>query len=378
MDNFGKLLMAVHSQDGRLFEWDPLTPSVKATAVVNAPVDNTLVIATEEEHLMVMGGINNPRRVQWCSAREKTVWTAAVDNSAGGFDLKSNGAIVAACKVQSGILVVTDSDVHLVEYVGPPNYYGRRKISDEGGIIGLNTIAAVQGDAIWTDHANIFSYSGGAITKVPCTLRTELFYNSNLVQSHLVHMGVNEFAQELWIFYPAIGSDTPDRYVAMSYSQEPYWTQGQIPRTAWCTPVWQTRPIAVNGTILYEQEYGSLADGVSRSADIYAETGAMELNTEEDGEGGRVMWVDRIYQDAGEEGPGFSVGDPEAFSLTFKLRQAPGAPERVVGPIALDNPKGYTTVRMRARQTVVRVEQTKDVVWKWGKLRLRLRAGGKR
>jgi len=378
MDNFGKLLVSVHSQDGRLFEWDPAAPATPATAVTNAPVDNTLVLATEEEHLMVMGGKNNPRRVQWCSAREKNTWLAAENNSAGGFDLKSNGAIVAACKVQSGILVITDSDVHLVEYVGPPNYYGRRKISDEGGIIGLNTIAAVQGDAIWMDHANLFSYSGGAITKVPCSLHTELFHNSNLKQSHIVHMGINEFAQELWIFYPSLDSDTADRYLNMSYSQDPYWSQGQIPRTAWCSPVWQSRPLGCNGTILYEHEYGSLADGDSRNDLIYAETGALELDTEEDGPGGRAMWIDRVYQDAGEEGPGFSVGDPSAFTLTFKLRQAPGGPERMVGPLLLGNPKGFTTVRMRSRQAVVRVEQNKDVTWKFGKLRLRVKPGGKR
>jgi hypothetical protein len=378
MDNFGKLLVAVHNQDGKLYSWDPLTPALVASTDPARPVDSTLVIATEEEHLMVLGGKNNPRKVQWSSRREINTWTATEDNSAGGFDLKSNGAIVAAVKIQSGILVLTDSDVHLIEYVGPPSYYGRRKISDEGGIIGVNTISAVQGDAIWLDHANLFSYSGGAITKVPCSLHTELFYNSNLTQSYCVHMGVNEFAQELWIFYPNKDSTVPDRYVAMSYSLEPYWTQGQMTRTAWVHPVWQPRPLACNGTTLYEQEYGSLADGESRNAEVYAETGALELATEDDPDGGRNMRIDRIYQDAGVEGPGFSVGDPASFTLTFKLAQAPGAPERLVGPILLGNPKGYTTVRMRARQAVIRVNQNKDVTWKLGKLRLRMKPGGRR
>jgi len=378
MDNFGKLWVGVHSQDGRLFSWDPTTPATVAGHVLNSPLDNTLVVATEEEHVMVMGGKNNPRRVAWCSRREINTWDPAEDNSAGDFDLKSNGAIISATKVQSGILVITDSDVHLIEYVGPPNYYGRRKISDEGGIIGLNTIAAVQGDAIWMDHSNLFSYSGGAITKVPCTLHSELFYNSNLTQAHMVHMGVNEFSQELWLFYPDRGSADPDRYVAMSYSQDTYWTQGQIPRTSWVSPVWQPRPLACNHVTLYEQEYGSLADGVSRNGEIFAETGALELSTEDDPEGGRNMRIDRVYQDAGVEGPGFSVGDPESFSLTFKLAQAPGATERSFGPIQLGNPKGYTTVRMRGRQAIVRVNQEKDVVWKLGKLRLRVKPGGKR
>jgi hypothetical protein len=373
MDNFGRLLTTVHSQDGRLFSWNPLTPATVAAPVTNAPIDNTLVIATEEEHLMVMGGRNNPRRVQWCSRREINTWLAAEGNSAGGWDLKSNGAIIGAVKVQSGILVLTDSDVHLVEYVGPPEYYGRRKISDEGGVIGINTIAAVQGDAIWMDHANLFIYSGGTINKIPCTLHNELFYNSNLTRSERVHMGLNEFAQELWFFYPNKDSVEPDRYVAMSYSQEPYWTQGQMARTAWIHPVWQPRPLACNGTVLYEQEYGSLANGESRNNDIYAETGALEI-----GEGDSNMWIDRIYQDAGAEGPGFSVGDPTSFTLTFKLSQAPGAFERTVGPIMLGNPKGYTTVRMRSRQAIVRVSQNKDVVWKLGKLRFRMKAGGRR
>jgi len=375
VDNFGKLLAAVHSQDGRLFAWDPLTPGTPAdtTLVSTAPVDNTLVITTEEEHLMLLGGKNHPRRVQWCSRREINTWVAAVDNSAGGFDLQSNGAIVAACKVQSGILVLTDTDVHLIEYVGAPNYYGRRKISDEGGIVGTNTLASIQGEAVWTDHTNLFGFSGGAINKIPCSLHTELFYNSNLSQAHTVHMGINEFAQELWIFYPNKNSVAPDRYVAMSYSQEPYWTQGQIPRTAWVNPVWQSKPLACNGTILYEHEYGSLADGISRNNEVYAETGAIEI-----GEGDTNMRIDRIYQDAGLEGPGQSTGDPSSFTLTFKLAQAPGAPERTVGPILLANPKGYTTVRMRARQAIVRVNQYRDVVWKLGKLRMRVKSGGMR
>jgi hypothetical protein len=186
-------------------------------------------------------------------------------------------------------------------------------------------------------------------------------------------LGVNEFAQELWIMYPNRSSSEPDRYINMSYSKQPYWSQGQIPRTAWCNPVWQPRPLACNGTTLYEHEFGSMADGVSRSADIYAETGAFELE-----EGDKHVRVDRIYQDAGVEGPGFSVGDPNSFTLTFKLRQAPGAPERTVGPISLGNPKGHTAVRFRARQVVMRVNQAADVVWKLGKLRMRIKAGGKR
>ena len=47
LDNFGRYLVAVHSQDGRLFSWDPANPTVIAAPVANAPVDNTLVVTTD-------------------------------------------------------------------------------------------------------------------------------------------------------------------------------------------------------------------------------------------------------------------------------------------------------------------------------------------
>jgi len=374
MDNFGKLLTAVHSQDGRLVSWDPATPATVAAPVAPgvAPIDNTLVIATEEEHLMVMGGLNNPRRVKWCSRRLIGDWIPTESNSAGGFDLKSNGAIITACKVQGGILVLTDADVHLIEYVGPPNYYGRRKISEEGGIVGKYAISPILGGAIWVSQSNAWTYVGGAVAKLPCTVHTEIFENSDMTVPENTHLGVNEYAQELWMMYPEKGSSTPNRYAAMSYDETPYWAIGSIPRTAWLNPVWQTRPLACNGIDMYEHEIGMLADGVSRKNDIFIETGAIEFN-----EGDVNTKVDRIYPDVGAEGPG-EEGDPDAIRLLFTLQQAPNARKREVGPIALTNPKGFVTVRFRARQFYMKIIQTKDNFWKLGKLRLRVRMKEKR
>lgn len=372
VDNFGRLLTAVHSQDGRLVSWDPLTPATVAAPVATSPTGNLLVIATEEEHLMVLGGSGNPRRVKWCSARQIATWTPAPDNSAGGFDLKSNGSIIAAWRVQGGVLVVTDADVHLIEYVGPPNYYGRRKISDEGGVIGSNSGLPALGGAIWLDHTNIWAYQGGAVQKFPCDVQDEIFVNSTMSNADAVHMGLNEEAQEIMIMYPAKTSAQPDRYAALSYSQDKYWTLGDIPRTAWLNPVWQTKPLACNDRDLYEHEYGMLADGVSRAADIFVETGALDVS-----EGDENLWVDRIYNDSGADMPDVEADD-DAFRLQFVLQQAPSAPKRYVGPIALTNPKGYTTVRFRARQMYMRVTQTKDSFWKMGSIRVRIKAGGKR
>ncbi len=373
LDNFGKLLVAVHSQDGRLVSWDPVTPSTVAAQVTNSPTGNLLVIASEQEHLFVMGGASHPRRVQWCSRREIGIWTAAEDNSAGGFDLQSNGSILAATRVQGGILVLTDADVHLIEYVGPPNYYSRRRISDEGGIIGRYAYIPALGGAIWMDHKNFWSYIGGAVQKFECDVQDEVFVNSNFSERDRIHVGINEDAQELWFMYPSRKATEPDNYVSLSYSQEKYWSMGSIPRTSWVNPVWQTQPLACNGTDLYVHETGMLADGESRAADIFAETGALEL-----GNGESNLWVDRIYHDSGADMPDEDT-NPDAFRIMFVIQQAPAAPKRYVGPLALTNPKGYTTTRFRARQMYMRVQQYSDEFWKMGNIRVRVKeAGGRR
>lgn len=367
LDNFGRLLTGVHSQDGRLISWDPLTPATVADAVAGAPTGNLLCIATDDEHLMLLGGAANPRRVKWCSRREIGTWTPAEDNSAGGFELASNGSIVAAVRVQGGVLVLTDTDIHLIEYVGPPNYYGRRRVSDEGGVLGPYSVMPVLGGALWLDHANIWNYAGGAVQKFECAVQNEIFVNSNFNLPYTVHMGINEQAQEIWMMYPSKTATEPDNYISMSYSQTKYWAMGMIPRTAWINPVWQTRPLAVNDQDLYEHENGMLNDGESRVAEIFIETGGLEI-----GEGDSELYVDRIFNDSGADMPD-EDSDPDAFRLLFVLQQAPNAPKRYVGPIALTNPKGFTTVRFRARQLYMRVIHNKDEFWKMGNIRVRVK-----
>jgi hypothetical protein len=371
MDNYGRQLVSVHSQDGRLFMWDPTTPSTVSIPVVGAPIDNTLVVVTEERMVMLLGGKNNPRRVKWCSRENMGDWTPTATNTAGGFELHSSGMIIAAVKVQSGILVITDVDTHIIEYVGPPSYYGRRKIADEVGILGKNTIASVMGGAFWLNGDGFWKYDGN-VTPIPTTIDSEILRESNLSEPANVFMGYNGHNREVWAFYPGTGGDLANRYVFLSMAASPYWSMGAMSRTAFMNPIWQTRPYMYNGVQEYQHETGWLANGSSRN-NIFAETGQFEI-----GEGDKNMWVDRIWQDASVEDDAVTPGNPAAYDITFKLNQAPGDKRRTVGPVTLDTVKGYTTVRFRAREITMRINQSIDEAWSMGKLRLRLKAGGGR
>ena len=322
--------------------------------------------------IMVLGGKNNPRRVKWCDRENMTVWAASATNTAGGFELNSQGTIIAAVRVQGGILVLTDVDAHIIEYVGAPYYYARRRLSEEVGCLGKNTLTGVTGQAVWLSKEGFWKYDG-AVTPLQSPVDNDVLRLGNLASPENVFLGYNGFNREIWAFYPAIGSSSPDSYVFVSIEGEPYWSIGRLSRTAWLNPVWDTKPYMFNGQIEYQHEQGVLAAGSSRISQIYAETGEFEI-----GNGDRAMRVDRIWQDGVRYDPVAGALNESPYSLTFKLRQAPAAPERTVGPVTLDADKGYTSVRFRARSVQIKVNPTADADWVMGKLRLRMKEGGAR
>lgn len=373
-DNFGRQLLAVHSQDGRLLMWDPETPTTKAAVVAGAPTLNNLVAVTEERMAMVFGGKETPRRIKWSDREDLTDWTPTAENTAGGFELESSGVIISIAKVQGGILVLTDVDVHIIEYIGAPNYYSRRRISEDTGCFSKNALVTVTGGAFWLSHEGFWKYDG-VVTPVPSPVDTEVLKQGNLSAQYNVFLGFNGANREVWCFYPKLGVTGPaNRYVFLSLYGEPYWSMGRMTRTAWLSPIWSEKPYMYSGNKEYMHETGVLDNSESRVGKVWASTGEFEI-----GQGDNVMRVDRIYPDSLITEEGEDNANPPGYSLTFKLRQAPLAKRRTYGPVELyPLTKGYKTIRFRARSASLRVDQTEDAIWIMGKLRLRMKEGGGR
>lgn len=369
-DNWGENLIGVHSTDGRLFQWLPTTPTTDFVAVTNAPIGNRLCITTDERHVMVMGGVNNPRRVKWCSREDITTWTAAADNSAGGWELDTSGVIIGAIKVPQGILVATDIDIHLIEYIGPPDYYSRRLISDETGVVSPKGMASLPNGAILVGQHSFWKFNGG-ISKLLCTVSDEVFHLGNLNQPLGCFIGVNEAVQEVWFFYPGTGEVEASRYVNFKYAENnQWWSKGMLTRTAWLNPVWTSKPYAANNLDIYEHESGWTDNGSER--DVYAETGAFEI-----AQGKSNMGVSRIYHDTFLQSD-YSVTADLPYEVTFKIARAPEGAETEYGPVTLNRTAGYTTLRFKSRQVAMRIEETISSKWGFGKARLVVKPVGGR
>lgn len=363
-DSWGEDLLAVHSTDGRLLNWSPDTPTSDLAVVANAPIGNRLCITTDERHAMVLGGKNSPRRVKWCSREDLTLWAAAADNSAGGWELDTTGEILSAVKVPQGILVATDVDIHLIEYIGPPEYYARRLMTDETGIVGPKAMAPIPNGAIIAGLHAFWAFNGG-INKLPCSLSDKVFIEGNMAEPMSCFMGINESNQEVWFFYPGAGEVATTRYVSYKYTEgHQWWSKGMLSRTAWLNPNWGDRPIGASGTVIYEHERGWTDDGADR--DVYAETGAIDI-----AEGDHKMAVKQLFQDTIMP-LDYVSGNPIPYELSFKRASAPQGPETVYGPIVLNVAKGYTTLRFKARQVAMKLEETVASDWGLGKPRIKV------
>jgi hypothetical protein len=397
LDTWGETLVAVANSDGRVCEWGL---SGIAVPIANAPTANRSLIVTNERHLMLLGAGDgplaggpgvytpNPRHVWWCSQEDYTDWDRTNPlNTAGDFNLDTPGQINCAIRFAGDVYIFTDQDMHRCQYIGPPLIYGFHKLAAGCGVVGPGAVAESSTMLAWMGTNGFFIYDG-YVKPLPCEVQDFVLRDLNRLQAAKVHAGHNAAFNEFWWWYPSADSLECDSYVVWNYSEN-HWTTGRMSRTAWTDANVWPYPLAAEGEVdpdtnisytrIYQHEQGWLDDRASR--DVYLESGPIEI-----GNGDRRAFVKRVYQDVDPpELYDVSVAGrhiaplPEpAFSLTFKMRDAPNAPVTSLGPYIIDVARGYTDVRFNSRQFVMRVTQVVDGDWLFGVPRLDIVQGSGR
>ena len=369
LDTFGDYLVGVlHPSDGYLWIWDRV-PSNEATQVVdtaysdNTPTQNRAVVVTPERFLMVLGTYDpdtagpNVRRVKWASQESFEDWTPTSLNTAGDFDLETNGALVAGARARQETLLWTDVDMHTAQYIGGTLVYAFRKVGDHCGLIAPNAKALFEGGAAWMSDTGFFVYDG-FVKQLDCDVFDYVFGDINLVQKAKIWCQSNARYGELWWFYPSGLSDEIDRYVIWNY-RENHWAIGQLERTAGCDQGAFLTPLMFdadgNG---YKHETGYAHSGLLASL----QSGPIELS-----EGERVMHVQYMYPD--EQTVGEVTG-----SLTSRFYPTDTA--TVSASFNMANP---TSLRVTGRQVQLAVTATADDTdWRLGLPRFVVTAGGMR
>lgn len=343
LDTFGEQLLGVLSpSDGNLYVWDTSLVGV-ATVVANAPTSLRGVVVSEERHVIALGSDGNPRRIDWASQETLTTWDDLATNTAGGFELATPGRLMCGRRVRGGVLLLTDVDSHLMEYVGPPFIYGKRRLGS-GGVIGPNAVAVLDSGAVWMGRRNFMLYDGN-VREIPCEVADYVFGDFNARQGVKVSAHHNADLSEVTWHYPSRLSQENDRYVTLNYAEN-HWTTGMLARAAGVGRGAFEQPLLLSVTgAIYEHEvgfdYGSLAP--------YIESGPFSI-----GGADNVMMCRKLIPDEK------TLGDCTA---TFYGADHPTNAEASFGPYSLAD---ETDIRLTARRVRVRFDGAVAADWRIG------------
>lgn len=356
LDNWGEYLVACHTEDGRLLEWQ-LGTGVKAAVVANAPTNNSGIIVTEERFIFALGAGGNPRKVQWCDREDNTTWTPAATNEAGDIELQTSGQIMTAIRTKGQTLILTDVDAHTARYAGPPYVYGFERVGTSCGVISRKAVADVDVGVFWMGQRGFYLFDGNSVNELPCEVHDYVFGDMNPAQQSKIWSLNNGQFGEVWWFYPSANSTEIDRYVVFDYKEQ-HWLIGNLSRTSGVQRGVFKYPFMTNTDVdLLEHEVGYNMDGSS----IFAETGPISIGT-----GENIMSVTKLIPDE------LTQGD---VSLTFKTRFHPNDTESSHGPFDPSNP---TSVRFTGRQMRMRVTGNQIGAWRVGTMRVDAKPMGRR
>lgn len=370
-------------------------------------VANFVMVSDASRFVLVFGcndygsAVQDPLLIRWSDQESFATWFPAVTNQAGSYRLSHGSQIVTAMQTRQEILVLTDSAIYSMQYLGPPYVWSFQIMGDNISIAGPNAIATANNITYWMGTDKFYMYSGRVQT-LPSTLREYVFNDINLEQAFQFCAGTNEGYSEVWWQYCSANSSVVDRYVIYNHLENTWyygdWNNYQNlnqGRTAWLDSSLRSFPMATtygvaggssNAQLVYHES--GVDDGtVNPSVPIVAQVTSSDFDI---GDGHNFGFVWRLIPDLTFDGS--NVNQPTAM-FTVLPRANSGAPygnsnnPDVVSTQNYQNTRTYAIqeftqqvyVRIRGRQMAFKVSSDElGVQWQLGVPRIDIRPDGRR
>jgi hypothetical protein len=347
-----------------------------------------IMISQNDKHLLAFGcqpyagaaDAYDPLLIRWASQDQPNEWEPRPTNSAGFLRVSRGSAIVRAIATRQETIVLTDTHVYSLQFLGTTDVFGLQELADNISIISPRATITANNVLYWMGTDKFYAYDGRVQT-LPCTLREYVFKDINFDQSDQIVCGTNEGFTEIWWFYPSAGSNSNDRYVIYNHLTN-IWYYGNLERTAWLDVASREFPIAASTPgssstgLLYTHEVG-LNDDES-PLEAFCQSSDFDV-----GDGDQLMLTKRIIPDVN-----FNTSTATNPEVTFAIRSRnfPGSAytnnalnEKPVIEASVDIYTEQVFIRTRGRQMALRVSSDGlNVQWQLGSPRIEARADGKR
>jgi len=410
--NFGEDLV-FNPRGGALYYWanSAVNPNVfdrgqllgpSATVVTKAgsisidsscpTIVNIVMVSDSSRFVLAFGctdygsAIQNPMLVRWSDQESIATWAPAITNQAGSYQLSHGSQIITAIQARQEILVITDSAIYSMQYLGPPYVWGFQLMGDNISITGPNAVATANNVTYWMGTDKFYMYSGRVET-LPCALRQYVYNDINLTQSFQFFASTNEGYNEIWWFYCSSNSTTIDRYVIFNHLERT-WYYGTLARTYWLDSPLRATPMAAgyDGQLIYHEN--GTDDGTTNPPTPI--TAFCQSSDFDIGDGHNFGLVTRIIPDVTFDG---STVNAPSLDFAVRPRQFPGTnygtadSPTVTSADNYQNQRYFTVqqftqqvfVRIRGRQMALRIESNDlGVAWQLGVPRIDTRPDGRR
>jgi hypothetical protein len=328
----------------------------------------------------------DPLLIRWSDQEQFYTWNPASTNQAGDYKLSHGSKIVANIQTRQEILVLTDTAIYSMQYLGPPYVWGFQIMGDNISIIGPNAIATANNIVYWMGTDKFYMYSGRVET-LPSSVRQYVYDDIDLNQADQFFASTNEGYNEIWWFYCSLGSTTINRYVVFNHLER-VWSYGKMSRTAWLDSPLRNVPMATNykSQLLYHETGND--DGTTNpptAIESYVQSSDFDI-----GDGHNFGLVSRIIPDITFDG---SNGNEPTVTFAVRPRQFPGTNYGTAenpSVVSTQNYIGVPTydvqefteqvfVRIRGRQMAFKISSdTVGVAWQLGAPRIDVRPDGRR
>jgi hypothetical protein len=347
-----------------------------------------IMVSQNDKHLLAFGcqpyagaaDAYDPLLIRWASQDQPNEWEPRPTNSAGFLRVSRGSAIVRAIATRQETIVLTDTHVYTLQFLGTTDVFGLQELADNTSIISSRATVTANNVLYWMGTDKFYAYDGRVQT-LPCTLREYVFKDINFDQSDQIVCGTNEGFTEIWWFYPSAGSNSNDRYVIYNHLTN-IWYYGNLERTAWLDVASREFPIAASTPegsstgLLYTHEVG-LNDDES-PLEAFCQSSDFDI-----GDGDQLMLTKRLIPDVS-----FNTSTATNPEVTFGIRSRnfPGSAytnnalnEKPVIEASVDIYTEQVFIRTRGRQMALRVSSDGlNVQWQLGSPRIESRADGKR
>ena len=391
-DNFGEDLICQFT-DGSTYYWDTSGgPSNRATILSNAPTkSNYAIVSTPDRHLVLLGtettigdaSTQDPMFVRFSNQENVNVWAESATNTAGGQRLSDGNLIISAVRSRGQILILTDSSLHGMQYIGPPYTFGFNQLGANCGCTGPHAAIDVNGVAFWMGKEAFYVFDG-TVKKLPSTVQDYVFEDINLVQSYKIAASLNSQFNEITWFYCSASSDYVDRCVTYNYLEN-VWAIGTLSRTAWQDVGVYDYPLATEylrtstastistiygltagRTMVYEQEKGKNANGDPMTA--FITSGYFDI-----GDGDQMMYMKRFIPDFKDQNGDLTV------NLYLRAYPQASATSSSLDPYTITPTTQKVDTRARGRQVQLKISSDEiDTSWRYGTMRVDIQPDGLR